>query len=162
MDQDEPFSPEEARRILVEGGSGPEPCGLTIRIVAGILDFGVVVVVLFWLAVFTRQPTPDGSFELPVWAGIAFFIWWLLYYFAFEAFWNGQTPGKRATRIRVVMGSGRTVTAGAAARRTITRPIDSLPWVVPYAIAILFLLGTGPKRRQRIGDRWAGTKVIKI
>ena len=162
MDQDEPLTSAEARRVLVEGSGGPVPCGLTIRIVAGILDFGVVVVVLFWLAVFARRPLPDGTFELPTWALIAFFVWWMLYYGAFEFFWHGQTPGKRAARIRVVMGSGRPPTIGAVARRTIARPVDSLPWVVPYALAILFLLGTGPKRRQRLGDQWAGTKVVRV
>jgi len=152
----------EARRILVEGSSGPEPCGLFIRIVAGLLDFGVVVVVLFWMAVFTRRPTPDGGFELPPWAAVAYLAWWLLYYFSFEYFWNGQTPGKRAARIRVVMGSGDRITRNAALKRTIARPLDALPWLTPYALGILFILATGPKRRQRLGDQWAGTKVVRI
>ena len=81
-----------ARHILVHGSNGPTPCGLTIRIVAGLLDFGVLVVVLFWLAVFTRVPTADGGFDLPVWSYVFFLIWWLSYYAGFEYFWNGQTP----------------------------------------------------------------------
>ncbi len=152
----------EARRILVHGSSGPEPCGIGVRCVAGILDFGVVVVVLFWLAVFTRRPTADGSFELPVWAQLFFLAWWFGYYLLFEYLWNGQTPGKRAARIKVVMGSGDDVTFGAAVRRTLLRPVDMLPWVVPYAFGVLWMLATGPSRRHRLGDKWAGTKVVPV
>ncbi len=151
-----------ARHILVHGSSGPAPCGLTVRIVAGLLDFGVVVVVLFWLAVFTRVPTADGGFTLPTWSYVFFLIWWLLYYGLFEYLWNGQTPGKRAARIRVVMGGGDRLTREAAFKRTIARPVDSLPWVVPYAFGVLWMLATGEKRRQRLGDKWAGTKVVSI
>ncbi len=152
----------EARRILVHGSSGPEPCGIGIRCVAGVLDLGVVIVVEFWIAVFTRQPGPNDSIVLPGWVYPVILIWWLLYYGTFEYFWKGQTPGKRAARIRVVMGSGGEPTLGAVVRRTITRPIDMLPWVVPYALGVLWMLATGEKRRQRIGDKWAGTKVVYV
>ena len=153
----------EARRILVQGSSGPEPCGLTIRIIAGLLDYGVVIVVLFWIYVFSRSEQPDGTLVRPaLWVFVVYVIWWLCYYGLFEYFWNGQTPGKRATRIKVVMGSGEPLTPMAAAKRTLARPVDLLPWITPYALGILFIIATGPKRRQRIGDRWAGTKVIKV
>ena len=157
-----PVDSATARHILVHGSTGPTPCGLTIRIVAGLLDFGVLVVVLFWLAVFTRVPTADGGFDLPVWSYVFFLIWWLSYYAGFEYFWNGQTPGKRVARIRVVMGSGHRVTRDAAIKRTLARPLDMFPWVTPYALGILWMLATGEKRRQRLGDKWAGTKVVHI
>lgn len=155
-----PVDSAEARRILVEGSSGPTPCGLTIRILAGLLDFGVVTVVLFWLAVFTREPTADGGFTLPTWSLVFYVVWWLSYYGGFEYFWNGQTPGKRVARIRVVMGSGDRISRDAAIKRTLARPIDMLPWITPYALGILWMIATGEKRRQRLGDKWAGTKVI--
>ncbi len=37
-----------------------------------------------------------------------------------------------------------------------------LPWVVPYALGVLWMIATGEKRRQRIGDKWAGTKVVYV
>jgi uncharacterized RDD family membrane protein YckC len=91
-----------------------------------------------------------------------YLVWWFAYYAGFEYFWNGQTPGKRAARIRVVMGGGDRITKHAALKRTLARPVDSLPWVIPYALGILWMLATGEKRRQRLGDKWAGTKVIRI
>ena len=60
----------------------------------------------------------------------------------------------------VVMGGGASLTAMAAAKRTITRPLDMLPWIVPYALAVLWTLATGEKRRQRLGDIWGDPKVI--
>ena len=152
----------EARRILVHGSTGPTPCGLGIRIVAGCLDFGVITVVLFWLSLFTREEKPDGSFTLPWWVYVMYLVWWLLYYGLFEYFWNGQTPGKRATRIKAVMGGGAALTPMAAAKRTLARPVDLFPYFTPYALGILWIVVTGENRRQRIGDLWAGTKVVKV
>lgn len=152
----------EARRILVHGVESPPPCGLFIRCVAGILDFGVVAVVLFWLTLLLRQEDASGNPTLPWWGLVFYVVWWLLYYGAFEYLWNGQTPGKRAARIKVVMGNGEPVTKVAAAKRTLARPLDSFPWLTPYALGILWIIATGEKRRQRLGDKWADTKVIRV
>jgi len=152
----------EARRIIVEGSFGPAPCGLGIRILAGCLDFGVITVFLFWLSVFTREQKPDGSFVLPTWVYFFYVIWWLLYYGLFEYLWNGQTPGKRATRIKAVMGGGAALTPMAATKRTLARPLDLFPYFTPYALGILWIIVTGENRRQRLGDKWAGTKVVPV
>ena len=151
-----------ARRILVEGVTSPPPCGLFIRCVAGILDLAVVWVVLFWLTLVFQPKNANGDPTLPWWFVTIYVVWWLTYYFAFEYFWNGQTPGKRAARIRVVMGSGTPLTKSAAVKRTLARPVDMLPWLVPYALGVLWTLATGEKRRQRIGDIWGDTKVIRV
>jgi len=48
------------------------------------------------------------------WAAAIFFLLLFLlysgYYALFEIFWNGQTPGKRLVRIRVIGDSGRPIT----------------------------------------------------
>ena len=150
----------EARRILVQGVESPEPCGLFIRCVAGVLDLGVVFVVLFWLTLLLRQEDAAGNPALPWWGIAIYVVWWLAYYGAFEYLWNGQTPGKRVARIRAVMGSGVPLTREAAIKRTLARPVDMLPWITPYALGVLWTLATGPQRRQRLGDKWGDTKVI--
>lgn len=152
----------EARRILVHGVDSPPPCRLFIRCVAGILDFGVVAVVLFWFTLLLRQEDAAGNPSLPWWGLAVYLVWWMLYYGAFEYFWNGQTPGKRAARIKVVMGSGVPLTKEAAIKRTIARPLDAFPWLTPYALGILWIIATGEQRRQRLGDKWADTKVILV
>jgi uncharacterized RDD family membrane protein YckC len=158
----EPVGNVEARRILVEGVTSPPPCGIFIRCVAGIIDLLVVWVVLFWLTLLLRQEDASGNPTLPWWGIALFLLWWLVYYFACEYFWRGQTLGKRATRIRVVMGSGTPLTREAALKRTIARPVDMLPWLAPYALGVLWMLATGPQRRQRLGDKWGDTKVVYV
>ena len=60
------------------------------------------------------------------------------------------------------MGSGDRITRDAAIKRTLARPLDMFPWITPYALGILWMLATGEQRRQRLGDKWAGTKVVHI
>ncbi len=79
------------------------------------------------------------------------------YFTFFEALRNGQTPGKRATGIRVVQDTGHPVTFAAAAVRNLVRLADFLP--PPYLIgAVLVALHPSAKR---LGDMAAGTIVVR-
>ena len=73
------------------------------------------------------------------WFVAAMFLFYFLlywgYYTLFEAFWNGQTPGKRLPKIRVIKDSGRQITLFEALARNLIRVIDMLP--------AFYLLGTG-------------------
>ncbi|MDA8234831.1 MAG: RDD family protein [Clostridia bacterium] len=75
----------------------------------------------------------------------------------FEAIWNGQTPGKKVMKIRVIKANGGAVTFVGVLIRNIMRIIDSLP--MAYAVGIIALLAS--KKSQRLGDMAAGTMVIK-
>jgi uncharacterized RDD family membrane protein YckC len=78
-------------------------------------------------------------------------------YFAFfETFWNGQTPGKRWTHLRVIQDSGRPISAYDAILRNLLRIVDTLPSL--YAIGIVTMLIS--KENKRIGDYAAGTVVV--
>ncbi|MBZ5644547.1 MAG: RDD family protein [Acidobacteriia bacterium] len=78
-------------------------------------------------------------------------------YFAFfEAIWNGQTPGKRWTRLRVITDSGRPVGAQGAILRNLMRIVDELPSL--YAIGIVTCLIS--RDSKRLGDFVAGTVVV--
>lgn len=79
------------------------------------------------------------------------------YFIFFEAIWNGQTPGKRVIKLRVVQDSGSSATFLQVLIRNILRVIDSLPTL--YAIGILSVLLN--KKNQRLGDVAAGTVVIR-
>ena len=74
----------------------------------------------------------------------------------FEAFWNGQTPGKRLVGLRVLSVTGRPVHVGEAILRNLLRVVDSLPGV--YAVGIVSVLASS--RSQRLGDLAAGTVVV--
>jgi uncharacterized RDD family membrane protein YckC len=90
---------------------------------------------------------------------ILIFLWFTIqfgYYGFFEAIWNGQTPGKRWTHLRVIQDSGRPVSPYDAILRNLLRIVDWLPTL--YAVGIVTILISAEKKR--VGDYAAGTVVI--
>ncbi len=78
------------------------------------------------------------------------------YFALFEAFWNGQTPGKRALRLRVIQQSGRPIGLFESMARNLIRIIDMLPGF--YLVGAVCIFAT--RRQQRLGDMVAGTLVV--
>ena len=85
-----------------------------------------------------------------------FFLLFYGYFILFEAIWNGQTPGKRLTRIRVIRDSGQPITAIDAVGRNLLRLVDQLP--IAYGIGVL-CAWISPQSK-RLGDYVAGTVVV--
>jgi uncharacterized RDD family membrane protein YckC len=118
----------------------------------------VVWGVLRGLGVVAAPPTtPRAS------AGWALAFWMLVvfaiqfgYFAFFEAIWKGQTPGKRAIRIRVISSNGRSINAYEAVARNLLRIVDSIPGV--YAVGILCALLSS--QSKRLGDFVADTVVV--
>lgn len=119
------------------------------RIGAQILDTIVVTVLL---ALFFTLSAPDSLTFL---AFVGFFVA-LVYWFALEGLWDGQTVGKKATGIKVVKEDGGECTVGAAVLRNVFDLIDGL-----FYYLIGFLVMAFSDKRQRIGDRLAGTMVVR-
>ncbi len=80
-------------------------------------------------------------------------------YFAFfEWLWNGQTPGKRWLKLRVIREDGRPITFFEAAVRNLLREFDIQP--VPfYSIGLISVFVSS--KDQRVGDMVAGTVVVR-
>jgi len=78
------------------------------------------------------------------------------YFALFEALWNGQTPGKRWTHLRVIKDSGRPISAYDAVLRNLLRIVDWLPTL--YAAGIITMIVS--RENRRIGDYAAGTVVV--
>jgi uncharacterized RDD family membrane protein YckC len=123
---------------------------IQIGVFIGILILGLGAV---WLA-------SSGFNRAANWAGaVLLFAAFLLYYgyfAAFEALWAGQTPGKRATGIRVIRTTGQPITPFDALVRNLLRIVDQLPGI--YAVGVLSVFFTS--RNQRLGDLAAGTVVV--
>jgi uncharacterized RDD family membrane protein YckC len=77
------------------------------------------------------------------------------YFALFEALWNGQTPGKRWTHLRVIKDSGRPISGYDAILRNLLRIVDSQPM---YATGLITMLIS--RENKRVGDYAAGTVVI--
>ncbi len=84
------------------------------------------------------------------------------YFVIFEWIWNGQTPGKRLMKLRVIREDGRPVTFWEALARNLLRIFDSFPMfaIIPfYSIGLISVFASS--RDQRIGDLFAGTVVVR-
>jgi uncharacterized RDD family membrane protein YckC len=58
---------------------------------------------------------------------VGFFVIYYGYFAIFEALWNGQTPGKRYTQLRVMKDDGRPISPYEAIARNLLRIVDQLP-----------------------------------
>ncbi|HEY9636792.1 MAG TPA: RDD family protein [Coleofasciculaceae cyanobacterium] len=94
-----------------------------------------------------------GLWLLAIQLLIAFFIY-VGYFVVFEALWQGQTPGKRYVKIRVIRDDGRPVGLQQSTLRALLRPIDDVFFLGVFLIALT-------KREKRLGDFVAGTLVIQ-
>ena len=103
--------------------------------------------------------------ELPKWTIaimiIALFLIFAGYFVVFEWLWNGQTPGKRLLKLRVIREDGRPITLWEALARNLLRIFDAVPgFVLPvYSIGLIVIFLSN--RDQRVGDLFAGTVVVR-
>ena len=79
------------------------------------------------------------------------------YFIFFELLMRGQTPGKKAMRIRVIRDDGTPVTAYDILLRNLIRVVDFLPFA--YALGALVMFPN--PLCKRLGDLAAGTIVVK-
>ncbi len=80
------------------------------------------------------------------------------YFAVFEWLWNGQTPGKRWLKLRVIREDGRPVTFFEAAVRNLLRNFDMMPAPF-YSIGLISVFAS--TKDQRVGDMVAGTVVVR-
>jgi uncharacterized RDD family membrane protein YckC len=80
-----------------------------------------------------------------------------LYFLFFETVFQGRTPGKQWTELRVVTEDGAQLGWSASLLRNLMRMVDSLP--AGYLLGALSMLFS--PRVQRLGDLAAGTIVIR-
>jgi len=141
--------------------------GIGSRFLALLADTAVQIIayVVLFLVIFLIVTAVPGSFQDKATAGdkwfvaaiiVLFFLTYWGYFTLFEAFWNGQTPGKRFCKLRVIRDSGRQITLFESMTRNFIRVIDGFPSF--YAVGIITMLCN--RRNKRLGDFAAGTLVI--
>lgn len=118
-----------------------------------------VIIFAGWMGL-TWLLVPVARIQASVWALAAAVLLGFLvmfgYFALFEILWQGQTPGKRLLKLRVISTSGRPITTYQALLRNLLRLADQLPAL--YAIGITSVLLTA--RSQRLGDLAASTVVV--
>ena len=141
--------------------------GVGTRFIAGVLDVlwlslvYIALLFLLWIVFqFTSGPGIDFfdtgfSWAIALWLLLAFAIYWG-YFAMFELWTNGQSPGKKTMKIRVVRLDGGAILFTDVAIRSLLRAIDFLPFGYGIGGVVMFLT----RRTQRLGDLAAGTVVV--
>ncbi|GBG56559.1 hypothetical protein SPFL3102_00371 [Sporomusaceae bacterium FL31] len=140
----------ELREIGAVSGSG-----VGLRFAAIIID-GLIFLPVSYLVAAIFGTTASDGFALQ---GIGFYLTLLLsfaYYIYFEGV-IGSTIGKMIIGLKVVKTDGSPCDVKAATIRTIARMIDGLPFA--YLLGAIMIWTSVNK--QRIGDRLAGTVVVR-
>jgi uncharacterized RDD family membrane protein YckC len=140
------------------------------RFLACAIDHGLQVFVMIIMAIafiliaefvdFGGSLSAAPKWVIAVLILVVAFIW-TSYFILFEWLWNGQTPGKRWLKLRVIREDGRPITFWEAAVRNLLRIFDMMPVLgIPfYSIGIISLFLT--KKDQRVGDLVAGSVVVR-
>jgi uncharacterized RDD family membrane protein YckC len=139
--------------------------GIGSRFLAAIIDTLLLIIIQIALtvAMLALMGMIEGMFGdtgtsllAAVWGLLGFIFLWGYYAF-FEMVWNGQSPGKRVIRLRVVRDGGRPITFVATAIRNLVRIIDFLPAFYGLGVLAMFI----DRRARRLGDLAGGTIVVK-
>jgi uncharacterized RDD family membrane protein YckC len=95
------------------------------RLVAAMIDLALMNVVVLVLVIMVALSGGRGRAELAAAVIVVmFFVIRCFYFPIFELRWRGQTPGKRATKIRVISRSGGPLTAQAVVARNLLRELE--------------------------------------
>jgi uncharacterized RDD family membrane protein YckC len=147
-----------------------EMAGIGSRFVAALLDHLILGLTVFLISCAasmvgfaglvssaTGDDAAGGVFlVLAILTLVIFLIIWG-YFVVFETVWNGQTPGKRAGRLRVIRYNGQPIGAGEAMVRNLVRLVDFMPGFYGVGLLSMFI----DNNARRLGDFAAGTIVIR-
>jgi uncharacterized RDD family membrane protein YckC len=122
----------------------------------------IILMVIAFLTLANYSSLSDQISSAPRWVyAVLIVIVFLIvsgYFAFFEWLWNGQTPGKRWMKLRVIREDGRPVTFWEASVRNLLRSFDMMP--APFYSIGLISVFSSP-RDQRVGDLVAGTVVVR-
>ena len=123
--------------------------GLGTRGIAQILDLlilaGVLLGLLFVAIAMGQVGLDTIAYLLAI---LGSFVIVFGYFWTCEAFWSGQTIGKRVFRLRAVGDRGEPMTFFQAGIRNVVRIVDFLPYAYGVGLVVLFINGKG----KRLGD----------
>ncbi|MCD9016054.1 RDD family protein [Parachryseolinea silvisoli] len=124
------------------------------RMAAGLIDT-VIVVAYIVLVAYGMSLVEIDSAALGI---SVLVIPSILYHLLFEIFMDGQSPGKRQMKIKVVRTDGTPATIGNYLLRWLLRLVEVQ--AAQGMIAVITIAWNG--RGQRLGDIAAGTTVVKL
>ncbi len=146
-------TPENVALDLPLAGLGSRFAALLID---ALLLLVTLLVMLFVTAMFGGLGVPESVVGIVLTLAVPLLLWGWFFYF--EAFQDGRTPGKRALGLRAVEAGGRPLSVTSAAVRNLVRVIDLQPGVTCLVGGTCMALDS---RSRRLGDLAAGTLVVR-
>ncbi len=148
-----------------------EVAGIGSRFLAALLDHAIIGLVLLLINCAVAALVPalsvgnlastnedmSGIYWIVALLVLVNFLVLWGYFVLFETVWNGQTPGKRSGRLRVIKHSGQPIGASEALIRNLVRIVDFLPGFYGIGLITMFI----DKDARRLGDFAASTIVIR-
>ena len=137
------------------------------RFIACAIDHTIQITALTMLVIFFVMIADFSDFgnrvtNAPKWVIalliVLVFVLMSGYFAVFEWIWNGQTPGKRWLKLRVIREDGRPISFFEAMVRNLLREFDIMPFPF-YSVGLISVFAT--ERDQRVGDLVAGTVVVR-
>lgn len=142
-----------AQNVLLEY----ELASLRDRILAFLLDLVFIALGMFALSLIFFVAF-RYSYAMNMIGKVLMSIFFFFYSLAFETFNNGQSPGKKIMRIKVITITGEKAVFYDYVARWVFRPID----IYFSAGSIASMLITSSSKAQRIGDIVGNTTVIRL
>src|SRR6266496_1923548 len=122
----------------------------------------IALMVLAFVLLASYSSLSDQLANAPKWVyAVLILVLFLIlsgYFAFFEWIWNGQTPGKRWLKLRVIREDGRPITFWEATVRNLLRSFDMMPAPF-YSIGLISVFISA--RDQRVGDMVGGTVVVR-
>ncbi len=128
--------------------------GVGRRFVATLID-GVIGFIVGYVIALLTGGTTEAGFDLSGAPAFLLFLLGAAYFILCEAYLGG-TVGKLALGMRVVKLDGSPCDLRASLIRNVLRIVDALPFL--YIVGLVLVLTSDKK--QRLGDRVAGTVVV--
>lgn len=125
------------------------------RIYAAVLDYGLYFVGSVAYIYTVIVPDPGSRYLLIAAKALPLVFFWILYFPVVEGGF-GRTLGKALLGLTVVQSSGEDVTIRLALQRRIIDVFDFYGFGIPAMLAVAHT-----SMKQRLGDFWAGTCVIR-
>ena len=128
------------------------------RILARIIDKIIVIAYVIIIIAVTVGFSGIGNLSSYGWLMVLFALPMVCYHLFFEILLNGQSPGKKVMKIKVISLSGEQPSFGQYLIRWLFRLID---FTITGGGLLALVMAAVSERKQRLGDYIAGTTVVK-
>lgn len=133
--------------------------GLGERVAAYLIDYGIffaIYLICIFIVAFGSQTSGFNNTPFIIMV-VVYLVSYVFYDLLCEIFMNGQSVGKKVLKIKVVSLDGGQPTFGQYLIRWVFRIVD---FVLSFGLGGFISVAVSDKK-QRIGDRVAGTTLIK-